>query len=662
MKQKGGILIKDTLFRDLNVKLTEDSAINYFIDNSIISLLSNKTHGGILFKLTLQDGVESPYYSFSSNNVRNYITNEDRSVLELRTIILKVVAICDNVTTYTDFTVNVSINRKMYNSIFYHTDNNILKIDRETTLYMVDTNNFNKEIEIQKDIYSKSYNEDLEPLCPEIIHSYVKPISQCQSDLEKLLKKNLLINKAYVLLKYLIGYSVFTKVEPSRFVNGVDNYKFGFIFMENIQNVTKTKNVDVMWNHYNEITFKDTLIYNYWYEIYRFYQLGYLHGDPHLGNCLYDPDYGNYVTGTGRAMLIDFGRSEKVLNKLNYLVTKRDGDVNNTPIPKYQIELRQLDIPPFNDVTALDTNESTSIKLYESLLDPSCITDVFTKKFTLKDDQHTEINYGILLCLYHEYYENILKNKEYSSLSNEQQKLYNICKYFFPILIEASIFCKIYDSNIISQDGPYEWLSMMFDYNKAEHCINFVNLREIEKASFLNFISSSKYENIATIIESLNVSFANTRTKYVGMENLALKHHQERQQKYLQLRDIKKDIISNNFALRRFLESTSPSTSESTFTPTKKQKSKTPSKLKVSMSEPKLKTTRTIRTPRKSIKPKRYTPPFAKTTKNKKQKTTNVSKLKMSMSEPRLEIRDNLPSNTRKSALPSRKIIIKIKK
>ena len=58
--QKGGVILKDAY--------DEKSAREYFVKNSKIYILSYTSLGGILFRLVLNDGVESPYVMARSNS------------------------------------------------------------------------------------------------------------------------------------------------------------------------------------------------------------------------------------------------------------------------------------------------------------------------------------------------------------------------------------------------------------------------------------------------------------------------------------------------------------------------------------------------------------------------------------------------------------------
>ena len=71
--QHGGILIKEGR--------TSKEAYTYFIDNSICELITFETKGGLLFKLKLNAGLDSPYSCSRSNN-----PNDD-----IREVILKII-------------------------------------------------------------------------------------------------------------------------------------------------------------------------------------------------------------------------------------------------------------------------------------------------------------------------------------------------------------------------------------------------------------------------------------------------------------------------------------------------------------------------------------------------------------------------------------------
>jgi len=62
-KQMGGVVLREQR-NNLDMQPSESeqkNAFDYFFDNSTISVLSAKSRGGILFKMDLNDGTESPY-------------------------------------------------------------------------------------------------------------------------------------------------------------------------------------------------------------------------------------------------------------------------------------------------------------------------------------------------------------------------------------------------------------------------------------------------------------------------------------------------------------------------------------------------------------------------------------------------------------------------
>ena len=80
---KGGIIRK-------NLAITSKSTFYHFLDNSVCTLLTANTKGGILFKLTLDSSVESPYMLNRSNT-----PNAD-----VRELIMKLVFMNENYEMY----------------------------------------------------------------------------------------------------------------------------------------------------------------------------------------------------------------------------------------------------------------------------------------------------------------------------------------------------------------------------------------------------------------------------------------------------------------------------------------------------------------------------------------------------------------------------------
>lgn len=513
MKKKGGLLLKKTLSNHL--KLTKEVAINYFMENSIIKMLSYDSYGGLLFKCILNDGVESPYCSLNSYNVRNYINFDNTIYLDVRTLILKVVIICDNVEYKVNFNIVSNFNLHQYSSLMDHKKNEI-HIDSECSLFLFDTEKFRNENKIQREIYSETFDEYLEPICPKLVFVKNDKFSNCLNFLEVLLKKTR-DEKSNLYLNLLLNFSLKSINYPRLFSNGVDNYKFGFIFMESIENETTGINTSVLENYLNRYT---GLMYNYWFELYRLSKLGYIHGDSHMSNCLYNPRYNSYIEGTGRALLIDFGMSDKISNRLYYLATRSENVISD-----YKSELRKQNIVAFDDTTAFYIDGRTRVSLITVLFDSEYITSPFRKVITFMNGvTSVNITYSKLLCLYYEYFENVLKERDYLLLNRNHKYVYDVCEYILPMLIDVVYLIDKHDNADIYADienGSYGWLNeLVSDRNNIQMCKSFIDRRELKKNELLQFVSRSKYKNVVSLIDSLNVSFLSVYAENKGMKRM----------------------------------------------------------------------------------------------------------------------------------------------
>ena len=131
--QKGGIVIKRE-YENYN------AAFSYFLDNCTCTMLSYRSRGGLILKLIFTGLPErSPFLSFNSNNVLKPITE----------LIIKLCFINEN------------------KDCFYFP---FIQDGRlATTFNDITQENFNREIETQIDIYKRSLDEYLEPICPSVI-------------------------------------------------------------------------------------------------------------------------------------------------------------------------------------------------------------------------------------------------------------------------------------------------------------------------------------------------------------------------------------------------------------------------------------------------------------------------------------------------------------
>ena len=255
--QKGGIVInKDTTPKD---------AYEFFINNSYCELVSYETRGGIIFKLILKPEFSSPYTCLRSNDPN----------AEVRTIILKLVFLNENA-------------KKFQISEYYDDEYG----DDLINLNNIQESGFKNEIDIQTEIFTRSLDDFLEPICPSIVFTDIlKTLHDTMSFAIRLARHvhpEDTTDAGFILLQI-------------RSNSHLSDFKIGVIMMECLTGFDKL-------SRFPKTEFNEGLAI---FELWRLYQSGFIHGDPHLNNFMYDPLY-HYVEGTpGRALVIDFGSSYK---------------------------------------------------------------------------------------------------------------------------------------------------------------------------------------------------------------------------------------------------------------------------------------------------------------------------------------------------------------
>jgi tRNA A-37 threonylcarbamoyl transferase component Bud32 len=178
--------------------------------------------------------------------------------------------------------------------------------------------NFEEEFDIQQDIYNKTYDpksvSKYDAICPRPIHKEIKPIRKINKVIESLQNKEHLdeINRLF------------------NEVTGNNVHQVGLIYMEMMDG----------WNIVYDVLYKNPDISDerkqffknmFRYEIDRLHKIGYAHLDPHHENAMVNLQY-PYLTNTnnnfiGRVILIDFGRSKKLLNDSDKEQTYKTKDI-----------------------------------------------------------------------------------------------------------------------------------------------------------------------------------------------------------------------------------------------------------------------------------------------------------------------------------------------
>ena len=283
-KIKGGVFI--------NTGYTIESALDFFLANSTYQVLHNtkfvtdsrETHlitnnGGLMIKLFLNDGIESPYSMSRSNFYEDHVTE----------ILIKIVFLSD---TQTPFRINGYGRVQIVN------------------IYSSTSQEFQSEVGTQIDIFKQSLNRQhilthrhpdgreivlsgFEPICPTILY--------CQEGVSSAGFIQGFLGRP----KDFISEDIIKRLRD----NTAMHPNLGIVAMECL---TGSRSLDDYMNDLS-ITVHDKFIAKNmaFYEIMRLYKLGYIHGDIHMNNILITPEYNYFYNGyqgiRGRVHLIDFG-------------------------------------------------------------------------------------------------------------------------------------------------------------------------------------------------------------------------------------------------------------------------------------------------------------------------------------------------------------------
>jgi hypothetical protein len=300
--KKGGIRLSSEYVKQTGTS-DRKSATQFFLVNSTFRLLTNNSISCITLVASLKDTIPSPFKSMRSNNIQ----------LEVRSILLKI------------FLTNPVIKTTGWYNIPGRKDHDGIEI---TTL-----EEFEKEIETQKQIYQKSFVSDsslMDAICPAIIY-YNKDISK--SDIQN--------------MKNLPGLITDSQTQLNKILDGllsVQGTTISIIYMELMEGFETAQ--DYFWNRnlyipdtsssekYRIVPSNDYekfLLYIIQYEFQRLSRLGYYHGDSHYGNVMINVNYKYFMYNpnnnfTGRAIIIDFGRTTELLPE--DIIKAKQGDVS----------------------------------------------------------------------------------------------------------------------------------------------------------------------------------------------------------------------------------------------------------------------------------------------------------------------------------------------
>ena len=258
-KQKGGILLK----------MPAKQAFTLFINNSQVELLTDQSSFGIILKLTLNPGIDSPYEMFSASHYKKPVT----------CLLVKLVALGPN-----------------SDEEWEYKNGKAKRIDLEET--------FEKEVNIQTDIFFKTM-EYLEPLCPAPVFSTVyKNKNDAINFLRLLESKTTTMYPTTIQILQIIRKRIQSDEIPW----------LGVLGMEIAQNYM------TLFDLYVDCKKNNDLDYYEWCEQMAKLQIlklalktGYSQNDFHRSNLLVDPDYqGMYKGMPGKVIIIDFGFATKI--------------------------------------------------------------------------------------------------------------------------------------------------------------------------------------------------------------------------------------------------------------------------------------------------------------------------------------------------------------
>lgn len=314
---KGGIRISDA-FDNKNPK----NAFNFFMENlKECAILTDDSVSCITLVCSLKDKVTSPYQSMRSTNFN----------LPVNKMLLKIFLHDESSNEDTKYTViptrsflqhqqqkkgSLRINK---GSLRIHKGTrfkwSFMKSDKaaeHNTKELTSAQTLIKEINLQQEIYNRSFADDLspcEPICPAII-TYRVGIKDKEKDrLYNLLvkgsgptgaKKDIFKQKTIYDLRVLKSYFAYESIS--------------FIAMELLEGFMTL--ADLMRDKLYKAQYVEYMLIAAWEFARLCRDYGITHNDAHHGNVMLNPTDTNYFGGEhgikGRAIIIDFGRSENV--------------------------------------------------------------------------------------------------------------------------------------------------------------------------------------------------------------------------------------------------------------------------------------------------------------------------------------------------------------
>lgn len=277
---KGGLLIKP--------KYTEDTAFDYFISNSDISVFDSGS-SGIILKCVLHNVNKSPYEMIRTGSISSINKN-------VKTILIKLSLIKHNIHDYT-FTFKF---KDEYNKII---DTVIKNVATEAE--------FIKEVDIQRDIFEKTKKFN-NPICPCIIYS--KHLKTKDEDDIVLLKK--IIDKLNEYNKKIMNDNVLNAYKTDKNITigliGMEiaeRYKPLCLITDELEDKKENPKYDLIQLKYLKHKYECMAKLKY---IEMVIKTGYSHNDFHDCNFLINTKDKVSFNVPGNIMILDFGDALKI--------------------------------------------------------------------------------------------------------------------------------------------------------------------------------------------------------------------------------------------------------------------------------------------------------------------------------------------------------------
>ena len=373
-KMNGGLLLNDT-YESKSI----EAAIDFFKTNSTFSILTNSSIACITFKAVLEDGIDSPFIHVRSCIIENPV----------RTLLFKY------------FPIN-TLNDEL--DLAFVTDQPRSEVYNYIQLAQIWK--IEEEYNLQLEIYQKTYNtisSAYEPVCPYPIHCFTD-LDKDETITEIIAKLNNTDPKKesnILIITDTLGGAVgtdddaeilYTTKNGAWFKENGSNArelitKIGCIVMEFMDGYTTLKEYLEDATEENDHKKAKSLAA---YELVRLREIGFIHGDLHHGNIMYNPNY-KYITNNddkykGRALLIDFGQSE--INK--QALKKEEGEAFNLDTTHvYERNEMNLEFyPPYTFEMIYTRRLNVTLAFRETMIQD--LEQMLTKYYALPEEEKTK--------------------------------------------------------------------------------------------------------------------------------------------------------------------------------------------------------------------------------------------------------------------------------